>query len=185
VNKKQFIGIALLATLTSLAWILMTPLLFPPTSADAAIVAPHRGFLAPGFNLETPSGASISLADYEGQPVLVFFWASWCSVCKSAMPGLENVYQDFAPLGFSILAINTTNQDTLSSATAYFESQGYTYTLLLDRDGTTAHQYRMRAVPTSVLVGPDGIVMDVIIGSGISEGFLRARLGELLAEGAD
>jgi len=185
VKKKQFIGIALLIILISLAWILLTPIIFPQTSADAAIIAPHRGFLAPGFTLETPSGTSISLADYEGQPVLVFFWASWCSICKTAMPGLESVYQDFAQLGFSILAINTTNQDTLSSAIGYFESQAYTYTFLLDSDGTTANQYRMRAVPTSVLVGPDGIVTDVIIGSGISEGFLRARLGALLAEGAD
>ena len=184
-KKKQYIGIALLITLISLAWILLTPMLFPVMPADAAIAAPHRGFLAPGFTLETPSGATKSLADYKGQPVLVFFWASWCSVCKSAMPGLERVYRDFAPLGFAILAINTTNQDILSTAIAYFESQGYTYTLLLDRNGSVAAQYRMRAVPTSVLVGPDGIVTDVIIGSGISEGFLRARLGELLAEGED
>ena len=184
-KKKQFIGIAVFITVSSLVWIMITPVLFPVTSADASQVAPHPGFFAPDFTLETPQGDMITLSDFEGQPVLVFFWASWCSVCKAAMPGLETIYRDFSPQGFAILAVNTTNQDTLSSALGYFDSQGYTYTLLLDRDGLTANQYRMRAVPTSVLVGPDGIVTDVIYGSGISAGFLRARLGELLIEGAE
>lgn len=184
-KKNQFIIIAILITVTSLVWILVTPALFPGISADASRVAPHPGFFAPGFSLETPQGDIVTLADFEGQPVLVFFWASWCSVCRAAMPGLETVYQDFSSQGFTILAVNTTNQDTLSSALGYFESQGYSYPLLLDRDGTTANQYRMRAVPTSVLIGPDGLITDVIYGSGISAGFLRARLGELLAEGVE
>lgn len=183
-NKKKFIGFAVTISVFSLAWILLTPVIFPGTQADAPRIAPHRGFFAPGFTLETPEGDIHTLADYEGRPVLVFFWASWCSVCKAAMPGLEAVYRDFSPQGFAILAINTTTQDTLSTAVNYFTSQGYTYIMLLDQDGTAANQYRMRAVPTSVLVGPDGIVRDVVIGSGVSEGFLRARVGELLTEGA-
>jgi peroxiredoxin len=184
-NKKHFITIALIITTLSLAWMLLTPILFPAVEADAFQSAPHRGFYAPLFTLETPMGETHSLEDYRGQPVLIFFWASWCSVCKSAMPGLESVYQEFSPQGFTILAVNTTNQDILSSAVNEFTSRRYTYTMLLDQDGTVANLYRMRAVPTSILVGPDGRVTDVIIGSGISEGFLRARLSQLLAEGSE
>jgi len=184
-NKKHFITIALLITSLSLAWILLSPVFFPAAEADASRSAPHQGFYAPLFALETPQGERHALEDYQGQPVLVFFWASWCSVCKSAMPGLESVYQDFGPQGFTILAVNTTTQDILSSAVNEFASRRYTYTMLLDQDGTVANLYRMRAVPTSVLVGPDGRVTDVVIGSGISEGFLRARLSQLLAEGSE
>jgi peroxiredoxin len=182
-NKKHFITIALAITALSLAWILLTPVFFPAVEADASRAAPHQGFYAPSFTLETPSGEQHALEDYRGQPVLIFFWASWCSVCKSVMPGLESVYQEFRPQDFTILAVNTTTQDILSSAVNEFTSRGYTYTMLLDQDGTVANLYRMRAVPTSFLVGPDGRVTDVVIGSGISEGFLRARLSQLLAEG--
>jgi alkyl hydroperoxide reductase subunit AhpC len=101
------------------------------------------------------------------------------------MPGLESIYQEFGPQGFTILAVNTTNQDVLSTAINEFASKRYTYTMLLDRDGSVANLYRMRAVPTSFLIGPDGRITDVIIGSGISEGFLRARLKQLLAEGSE
>jgi peroxiredoxin len=184
-NKKQFISIVLSLTALSLAWMLLTPVFFPTVEADASRAAPHQGFYAPSFTLETPQGDQHALEDYRGQPVLIFFWASWCSVCKTAMPGLESVYQEFSPQGFTILAINTTTQDVLSSAVNAFASKGYTYTMLLDVDGTVANIYRMRAVPTSVLVGPDGRVTDVVIGSGITEGFLRARLSQLLAEGSE
>jgi peroxiredoxin len=184
-NKKHYITIALFITTLSMAWMLLTPVLFPAVEADASRSAPHQGFYAPLFTLETPQGERHALEDYQGQPVLVFFWASWCSVCKSAMPGLESVYQDFGPQGFTILAVNTTTQDILSSAVNEFASRRYTYTMLLDQDGTVANLYRMRAVPTSVLVGPDGRITDVVIGSGISEGFLRARLSQLLAEGRE
>jgi peroxiredoxin len=182
-NRKQFLSIALSLTILSLVWIIITPIVFPPEQVEASLEAPHRGFYAPGFALETPQGEIHTLEDYRGRPVLVFLWASWCTICKSAMPGLEAVYQAYESLGFSILAVNTSFQDTLPAAMEYFQTQRFSFTMLLDRDGKVATAYRMHAVPTSVLVGPDGIVTDVIIGSGISEGFLRSRLDSIFAEG--
>ncbi len=179
-KKQLFIGITLAIISFSLIWLILTPVLFPVSRIDASISAPQRGFTAPGFSLQTPQESNHSLSDYEGQPVLVFFWASWCSVCKAAMPGLQAVYTDYAPNGFTILAINTSHQDTLATALNYFQSQGYSYTMLLDLDGAVSQEYQVRALPTSVLIGGDGVVADVVIGSGVSEGYLRARLDQIL-----
>jgi peroxiredoxin len=158
-------------------------MLFPRAQADSPQEAPHRGFYAPDFTLPSPLGDFHTLSDYQGSPVLVFFWASWCSVCRSVMPGLDQVYQDFSPQGFTILAVNT--QDVTTTGVDYFQSAGYSYTLLLDNDSTVANRYQMHALPTSVLIGPDGVITDVIIGAGMSEGFLRARLTDVLAEGGE
>ena len=98
------------------------------------------------------------------------------------MPGLQSVYNDYAPLGFEILAVNTTYQDTLSGATNYYTSQGYSFPMLLDRSGDISQTYRLRAVPFSVLINPDGEIFDVIIGSGMSEGYLRAYLDDIFPE---
>lgn len=179
-KKKNFLITGILITLMSLSWIILTPVLFPSVEANSENAAPHRGFLAPGFTLQSPSGEEISLADYEDQPVLVFFWASWCSVCNRTMPGLQAVYEDYGTRGFEILAINTTYQDTLSSAINTFQSQGYTFKMLLDRDGMISKEYRVNALPTSILISPDGKVNEVIIGSGMSEGYLRAYLADIL-----
>lgn len=182
-NKKSFLIIVSSTILFSLTWILLTPVLFPGNGVDADTAAVHKGFQAPDFTLETPSREALTLSNYEGQPVLVFFWASWCSVCKRTMPGLESVYQDFAPLGFEILAINTTYQDTLLSADNYFTNQGYSFPMLLDKSGDVSQTYRLNAIPLSVLVNPDGEIFDVIIGSGMSEGYLRAYLDDVFVEG--
>lgn len=179
-KKKQFIGIGLGIMMISLIWLLLTPVFFPPAAAESEVTAPHPGFQAPDFKLKTPEGESISLSNYRGQPVLVFLWASWCSVCKAAMPGLQDVYSTYHPLGFEILAVNTTYQDTLPAARNYFQAQGYTYPFVLDPDGSVSRAYKLHALPTAVLVRPDGSVDDVVIGSGLSEGYLRARLDNLL-----
>lgn len=159
----------------------MTPLLFPNPVTISHNIAAHQGFIAPEFSLNTPDGITHSLSDYDG-PVLVLLWASWCSVCKRIMPGLQSVYEDYNSQGFEILAINTTFQDSLSNAINYFQSQGYTYTFLLDRNGDVSREYQLHALPTSVLINPEGIVLDVLIGSGMSEGVLRATLDDILAE---
>jgi len=98
------------------------------------------------------------------------------------MPGLQTVYNNYAKDGFEVLAVNLTYQDTLSTAKTYFITQGYTYPMLLDQNGSTAKDYQVYALPKSVLIAPDGKVSDVVIGSGMSEGFLRVRLNELLKD---
>jgi peroxiredoxin len=182
-NKKFFLISVSAIIIISITWILLTPSIFPINVDDAGTTAVHKGFQAPEFTLESVTGDSVSLANYDGQPVLVFFWASWCSVCKRTMPGLQSVYNVYAPLGFEILAINTTYQDTLSGASNYFTNQGYSYPMLLDRSGNISQTYRLNAVPLSVLINPDGDIFDVIIGSGMSEGYLRAYLEDVFPEG--
>lgn len=178
-SKRNFLTIISVIILLGLTWLLLTPVFFPVNNANKGTTAVHKGFQPPDFTLEIPTGESVSLSDYEGQPVLIFFWASWCSVCKRTMPGLESVYNDYAPMGFEILAINTTYQDALSNATNYFTSLDYSYPMLLDKTGETSQDYQLHAVPLSVLINPDGKIFDVIIGSGMSEGYLRAYLDDV------
>jgi len=127
-KRRTFIIITLTLTLLSLGWMFLTPILLPAGKVDTNTVALHRGFIAPDFTLQTPQGDSVSLADFSGSPTLVFFWASWCSVCKATLPDLQAAYEDYAPLGFEILAVNSTHQDTLSTAITYFENEGFTFT---------------------------------------------------------
>lgn len=180
-DKKAFIGITSLVIALSLTWTLLTPALFPAEDVSGQAAAAHPGFKAPNFTLETLEGENKSLSDYEGQPVLIFLWASWCSVCKATMPGLEEVYEEYTNQGFELLAVNMTTQDTLSSAIAYFQTQDYTFPMLIDADGEVAESYQMHALPTSILVGPDGVVMEVTIGSGMNGNVLRARLDQVFS----
>ena len=175
-KKRTFIGIAISTALLSMVWIMITPIILPASQAATDVAAPHRGFQPPPIQLLTAEGVIISLDEFTGQPVLVFFWASWCSVCKRVMPGLETIYQTYQENGFTILAVNTTFQDSPSSAVDYYNTQGYTFPMLMDMDGKVSQNFRTHALPTSVLINPDGIIHDVLIGSNLSQGSLRAWL---------
>ena len=178
-KKRSFIGLSATIVILSLVWILLTPVLFPTNASNLDTTAPHPGFMAPDFTLSTPKEEIRSLSDYQGQPVLVFLWASWCSVCKKTMPGLQSVYEDYTSKGFEILAVNTTFQDTQTTAISIFQTEGYTYQLLLDQEGWVSQAYSLYALPTAILVSSDGRVLDVVIGSGISEGYLRSHLDKI------
>ena len=179
-NKKTFLIIAISVLSVNVAWFAITPLIFPMPGENNTITAAHPGFSAPDFSLSNLQGTTISLSDYGGQPVLVIFWASWCSVCKRTLPQLQSVYLDYHSQGFEILAVNTTFQDSLTSATNYFQAQNYTFPMLIDSDGSISRIYGTHALPTSVLVDPNGKVNQVVIGAGMNESFLRSQLDQIM-----
>jgi thiol-disulfide isomerase/thioredoxin len=60
---------------------------------------PIVGEPAPAFDLPSLDGAGLRLSDFEGGPVIVYFWTTWCSVCKKEMPLLvDYVETDAAPV---------------------------------------------------------------------------------------
>ncbi len=61
---------------------------------------------APELTLNSLSGASVSLADFMGQVVLVNMWATWCGPCRSELPHIQDLHERYGPDGLIVLAIN-------------------------------------------------------------------------------
>ncbi len=60
---------------------------------------------AKDFKLQDTNGQQVSLSDFKGKIVIVNFWASWCSVCRSEKPSLEQLHHDYADDGVVVLAV--------------------------------------------------------------------------------
>jgi thiol-disulfide isomerase/thioredoxin len=56
-------------------------------------IAQQIGSVAPEFKLADLSGQTVSLATLEGQPSVITFWASWCTVCRAELPKLHALAQ--------------------------------------------------------------------------------------------
>lgn len=135
---------------------------------------------APDFMLDTLDGSEVSLADYEGQPVLINFWASWCPPCRLEMPALVSAYETHKDKGFVILAIDLTFQDALPDVEAFVKEFGMTFPVLLDYDGTvTNERYRLLGLPMSVFVNREGVVTRTHIGAMTGEQ-IDQFVGEIL-----
>lgn len=178
---RKWSTFSVLLLLAATGWILLTTLYMN----DALVgipAAPHQGFFAPDFELESVDGEIYRLHQLRGQPVIINLWASWCPPCKAEMPALQRVYESYRSSGLIILGVNMTFQDSLPAAVELVNQEGLTFPILLDHDGATARLYRMSALPTTVFIDAEGIVQGVIVGGPLSEAFLMAQVAGLVKE---
>lgn len=151
-------------------------------SSGGRIASPHKGFYAPDFSLPTLSGEIITLSELHGRPVLINLWATWCPPCRAEMPDLQTIYETYQELGFLVLAVNATYQDSSASVSTFVEEYELTFPVLMDLDGETARQYQMRALPTSFFIDRDGVIQEVIVGGPMAPALLQVRVEQLLEE---
>lgn len=142
--------------------------------------APQVGFTAPDFTLETLKGGTETLSELRGQVVVINLWATWCPPCRAEMPALERVWNEYRDDGLVILAVN--EQEASSRVGAFVEELGLTFPVLLDRDGGVGARYRLRAYPTTLFVGRDGVISDVVLGGPMSEALIASKVSGLLEE---
>ncbi len=164
----------------SAAWIGLTAA-YAPATTQGRTPAPRPGFLAPDFKLQTLDGQTLTLAQFRGQPVIVNLWASWCPPCKAEMPAIQSMYSAYKDKGLVVLGLNMTSQDDVGSAQSFAQKAGVTFPILLDRDGSVARRYEMRALPTTVFIDRNGLIQDVVVGGPLPESMLRSK-AELLLE---
>jgi thiol-disulfide isomerase/thioredoxin len=75
----------------------------PPNKTNAPTLAPVRSV---PFEFRDANGTPVGFADYDGVPMVLNFWATWCPPCRREMPLLENSYKKYAQQGVAIIAVN-------------------------------------------------------------------------------
>ena len=122
------------------------------------------GYRAPNFRLNDLDGNERSLAEFKGKVVFINFWATWCIPCKAEMPSMEALYQDYREEGLEILAVSNDLRGE-SVVRPFVEELELTYIVLLDPDFRVDDKYLVHSVPTSFIIGRDGIVTHELIGA--------------------
>jgi len=177
-RARLFYGLFLVSGLCWI-WFSAVPAI---TASTKQISAPQTGFLAPDFVLKTIDGQSIRLSSYRGKVTLINIWASWCPPCRAEMPAIEHVFQAYQEKGLVVFAINSTVQDTLANARTFVTENNLSFPILLDDTGLVTRLYRVQSLPTTIFVGSDGIIRDVIVGGPMAEALLFSRIDKLLQE---
>ena len=137
---------------------------------------------APDFALETLDGHTVSLADLDGQVVLVNFWATWCRPCRLEMPGFQKLYRDKAEQGFTVLGI-ATDRGNPAVVEAFLAEWGIEYPVALQTREVNLAFGGVSAIPTSFLIDRHGVIRHRIFGF-MPPPALRVAVNRLLEEQA-
>lgn len=133
---------------------------------------------APEVALESLDGGTVRLADFEGQPLVVNFWASWCVPCLAELPGFERVHQqrkgEVAFLGVNLA-------DDPGAAEAVREQTGITYPVARDPDGTAFEAFQAFGMPTTVFISPEGAIVELYTGE-LSAEALAERIDDYFSD---
>lgn len=111
---------------------------------------------APDFTLKSRGGENIKLSELRGQVVMINFWASWCGPCRQEMPLLEQIYQHYQPMGFTLLGINV--EEDSAAADKVLKEIPVSFPVLYDNRNRVSESYQVRAMPSTVLIDRDGQV---------------------------
>lgn len=119
---------------------------------------------APTWTMRSLDGAEVKLADLKGSVVVLDFWASYCAPCKRAMPYLDEFARWAASSGkpIRVFAVNTLESGDaaarVAGATDWWRDQKFSLACLMDIDDRVADAMGIRVLPTTVVIGPDGVV---------------------------
>ncbi|NNM60877.1 MAG: TlpA family protein disulfide reductase [Steroidobacteraceae bacterium] len=123
-------------------------------AASSALAASGERGPAPPFTLTTPTGQKVSLSQFKGQVVMVNFWATWCGPCQQEMPLLNQIYQQYAPAGFTLLGVNVDTNE--AKVKALLARRPVSFTVLLDPKNQVAGEYHVEEMPSTVIIGRKG-----------------------------
>lgn len=130
---------------------------------EGGSVGINIGDQAPPFELETLTGETITLADYQGKAVMLNFWATWCPPCRAEMPDMEKFYQSHE---VEILAVNLTpTESSENDVESFVQDYGLNFNIPLDKEGEVSSLYAIRPVPTTFMIDSNGIIQQRVFGA--------------------
>jgi peroxiredoxin len=145
-------------------------------------VDPRHSGAAPAFELRSLDGElvslaglrGISLAAFQGRPVVVNFWGAWCEQCVNELPLLAEMHRRHP--GVTIVGVLYREDPAVGRAAA--EKGDATWPTLVDPDGRVAAAYGVEGAPATFFIRPDGTIAGDLLGP-VSIGILDKQFRKI------
>jgi len=124
---------------------------------------------APDISANLIDGSPVQLAQYQGKPVLLHFWATWCSICKLEQKSIQSLSQSYQVI---TIAMQSGDRQTVQT---FMQQQTLSFPAIADSTGEISQNYGVNAVPSSFILDSKGKIVFTETGYS-SEWGLRLRL---------
>jgi peroxiredoxin len=127
---------------------------------------------APDFRLTSLDGGEVSLADYDGEIVLIDFWATWCGPCHAQAAILKQLHEEFEAKGVRFLAISLGEPEEI--VREFVAERPYPYPVLIDPEDQLSLDLGIYVLPTIMVVDREGVI--AYLEPGVSTGETLRRV---------
>ena len=113
------------------------------------------GFKFTALDMEGNEVTEAIFADYE--VTMVNIWATWCGYCQVEMPDFDAKYQEFGDqVHFIMLNVTDGAQETVESASAFIQENGYSFPVYYDTDMDATSSYNTTGLPVTYFIDAEG-----------------------------
>ena len=125
----------------------------------ASVSAKSTNQKAPEITLPGMTGKTVKLSDFRGQVVMVNFWASWCQPCRTEMPLIEDIYNKYKKIGFTVLGVNV--DENPKAGKKMLKEIPVSFPVVFDSDNKMIEKYEVQAMPSTYMVDRKGNIRDI------------------------
>lgn len=137
---------------------------------------------AKDFSVINKDGQAVNLSDYFGNPIVVNFWATWCSPCKSELPAFEELSKEYdGKVIFMMVNLTDGYQETVEGVKEFIKENNYTFPVFFDTDYSASNAYQPNYIPETIFIDKDGNMVDKHIGA-MNKETLKKYIDTLIGE---
>lgn len=137
-------------------------LFFIALLSSISVIAQEGSNTVPAVKVQKLDGGTFNTGDLEndGNPIIINFWATWCSPCKRELNNIAEMYEDWQDeTGVKIVAISIDDARNMAKVAPYVNGKAWEYEVYIDPNGDFKRALGVNNVPHTFLVNGDGSIV--------------------------
>ena len=108
------------------------------------------------FTVLDENGNEVKLSDFLGKPIVLNFWATWCTYCVREMPDFQAAYEKYPDVQFVMVNVTDGYYETIDSAKQFVAEKGFTFPIFFDTESSATTAFKVTGYPQSYFIDANG-----------------------------